>query len=92
MFGMRCLKTGRKVFAGLFGDAMVFKLGGAAHAAALKLKGGAVRPAAMARPMKEWVVAPAAHVKKWSDLDARARDRGPLTSTGSFSGIPFPPA
>jgi len=75
MFGMRCLKTSRKVFAGLFGDAMVFKLGGEAHAAALKLKGvEPFDPAAMGRPMKEWVVAPAAHVKKWSDLAARARD------------------
>ena len=75
MFGMPCLKAGGKAFAGVFGGAMVFKLGGDAHAGALELKGAELfDPADMARPMKEWVVVPPAHAKKWSDLAEQARD------------------
>ena len=75
MFGMPCLKTGRKAFAGVFGDSMVFKLGGDALARALALKGAALfDPAAMGRPMKEWVVVPSAHAKHWSDPAEQARE------------------
>ena len=74
MFGMPCLKTGGKVFAGVFGDAMVFKLRGDAHARALELRGAALfDPAAMGRPMKECVVVPPTHAKQWSALAERAR-------------------
>jgi hypothetical protein len=75
MFGMPCLKTGGKAFVGVFGDAMVFKLGGDALASALELKGAELfDPAAMGRPMKEWVVVPPSHAKQWLDLAERARD------------------
>src|SRR6185369_13159956 len=39
MFGMPTLKAGPKAFAGIFGDSLVFKLSGQAHADACKLKG-----------------------------------------------------
>ena len=69
MFGMPCYKARTKSFAGLWGDAMVFKLTGDAHAAALKLRGSELfDPSAMGRPMKEWVVVPAAHAERWPEL------------------------
>jgi hypothetical protein len=72
MFGMPTLKAGSKAFAGLFHDAMVFKLGGEAHARALALPGSHLfDPAGMNRPMKEWVVVPPEHADSWGDL-ARA--------------------
>jgi hypothetical protein len=73
MFGMPTMKADGKGFAGLFGDAMVFKLNGDAHASALALKGATLfDPSGMGRAMKEWVVVPKAHVKKWADLAASA--------------------
>jgi hypothetical protein len=67
MFGMPTIKFGGKGFAGLFGDAVVFKLGGTAHAAALALSGAALfDPSGMGRAMKEWVVVPSKHSKRWS--------------------------
>jgi hypothetical protein len=67
MFGMPTIKFGGKGFAGLFGDAFVFKLGGSTHAAALALSGAELfDPSGMGRPMKEWVVVPPAHAKRWS--------------------------
>jgi hypothetical protein len=73
MFGMPTMKADGKGFAGLFGDAMVFKLNGDAHATALALKGAVLfDPSGMGRAMKEWVVVPKAHVKKWPDLAASA--------------------
>jgi hypothetical protein len=74
MFGMPCLKTKGRTFAGVFGDAMVFKLGGDAHAGALKLKGAELfDPSEMGRPMKEWVVVPGAHAARWAGLAEQAR-------------------
>ncbi len=74
MFGMPSLKVGGKAFAGLFGDAMVFKLTGATHAEALTLKGAVLfDPSGMGRAMKEWVVVPAAHAKRWAALAESAR-------------------
>ena len=66
MFGMPVMKVHGKAFGGLFGDAMVFKLGGDAHARARKLTGAELfDPSGMGRPMKEWVVLPKAHMPKW---------------------------
>ena len=72
MFGMPTLKAGSKAFAGLFHDAMVFRLGGEAHGRALKLAGAHLfDPSGMNRPMKEWVVVPPEHAELW---DGFARD------------------
>jgi hypothetical protein len=69
MFGMPALKHSGKAFAGLFGDAMVFKLDGDAHAGALRLRGAELfDPSGMGRPMKAWVVVPRAHLKAWPTL------------------------
>ena len=69
MFGMPALLLNRKVFAGLYGDAMVFKLSGDAHAAALGLAGADLfDPSQRGRPMKAWVVVPTLHAEKWGGL------------------------
>lgn len=73
LFGMTCLKAASKAFMGVFGDALVFKLGGEAHASALSLRGAKLfDPSGRGRPMKEWVVVPRAHQKKWSALAKHA--------------------
>lgn len=78
MFGMPCLKARGKAFAGLWGDSAVFKLTGEDHAAALALKGvGLFDPSGMDRPMKEWVVVPMAHTKRWDGLARAALDHVP---------------
>ena len=68
LFGMTCLKTiTGKAFAGIFGDALVFKLASATHAKALALKGAVLfDPSGKGRPMKAWVVVPKAHAKHWT--------------------------
>ena len=72
MFGMPTLKLDGKALAGLYGDAMTFKLSGDAHAAALRLEGAHLfDPSGMGRPMKAWVVVPVAHADGWEQL-ARA--------------------
>ena len=59
MFGMPNLFIGGKAFAGLYGDAMVFKLDGSAHARAPALPGAQLfDPSGRGRPMKAWVQAP----------------------------------
>ena len=69
MMGMPTLYRGGKAFAGLFGDAMVFKLEGEAHAAALTLPGSALfDPSGMGRPMKAWVRVPLEHGAEWPQL------------------------
>ena len=69
MFGMPTLKLDGKALAGLYGDAMNFKLAGAAHAEALALPGAHLfDPSGMGRPMKAWVVVPAAHAADWERL------------------------
>ena len=66
MMGMPTLFLGGKAFAGLFGDSMVFKLGGEAHAMALALPGAALfDPSGMDRPMKAWVRIPLDHALAW---------------------------
>jgi hypothetical protein len=71
MMGMPTLFLGGKAFAGLFGDSMVFKLEGEAHAAALALSGAMLfDPSGMGRPMKAWVRVPLEHASAWSRLAA----------------------
>jgi hypothetical protein len=73
MFGMDVLKAKGKAFAGVFGDALVFKLHGEAHAGTRKLAGTELfDPSGTGRAMKEWVVVPRAHAKKWSALATQA--------------------
>ena len=69
MFGMPTLKLAGKALAGLYGDAMVFKLSGAAHAEALSLRDAYLfDPSGLGRPMKAWVVVPVAHAGEWERL------------------------
>jgi hypothetical protein len=72
MFGMPCLKIGGKAFAGLLQQAMVFKLGGDAHASALALSGAHLFDPSGQRPMKEWIEVPAEHADRWPELGRRA--------------------
>jgi hypothetical protein len=73
--GMPCLKAHGKMYLGLWGDALVFKLTGKAHAEALAIKGAALfDPSGQNRPMKEWVAVPAAQSKRWPEF-ARAAFR-----------------
>ena len=66
MFGMPTLKLNGKALAGLYGDAMTFKLSGEGHATALGLDGAHLfDPSGMRRPMKAWVVIPVAHSDAW---------------------------
>lgn len=66
MFGMPCLKTNGKAFAGFFQDAMVFKLADPHHTKALGLSGARLfDPSGRGRPMKEWVEVPAEHASQW---------------------------
>jgi len=72
VFGMPVLKAGDKVFAGTFGDAMTFKLGPDDLEQARALTGVEPFEPMQGRPMKEWVLVPLAHAKRWSDLAERA--------------------
>jgi hypothetical protein len=72
MFGMPCLKTNGKAFAGYYEGAMVFKLTSPHHKEALNLSGAQLfDPTGRGRPMKEWVVVPVEHAYRWSEF-ARA--------------------
>jgi hypothetical protein len=69
MMGMPTLFNDGKAFAGLFGDAMVFKLDGHAHARALDLPGATLfDPSGMGRPMKAWVQVPLPVASEWPSL------------------------
>jgi hypothetical protein len=73
MMGMPTLYLGGKAFAGLFGDAMVFKLDGEAHGAGLALPGAVLfDPSGMGRPMKAWVRVPLQGASEWPNLAASA--------------------
>lgn len=66
LFGVRCIKVDGKPFAAFRNEAMVFKLRGERHAEALALPGAALfDPSGQGRPMREWVVVPAAHADRW---------------------------
>ncbi len=69
MFGMPTLKLDGKAVAGLYGDAMTFKLGSDALAEALRLDGAHLfDPSGLGRPMKAWAVVPVAHASEWERL------------------------
>lgn len=69
MFGLPTLKLGGKVVAGLYGDAMNFKLAPDALAEALRLDGAHLfDPSGTGRPMKAWAVVPVAHAEEWERL------------------------
>jgi hypothetical protein len=69
MMGMPMLYLAGKGFAGLYGNAMIFKLEGSAHAEALALEGATLfDPSGMGRPMKAWVQVPVAHASRWIHL------------------------
>jgi hypothetical protein len=75
MMGMPMLYLHGKGFAGLFGDAMVFKLGGADHTSALAMAGAALfDPSGVGRPMKAWVEVPMAGAADWPRLARLAAD------------------
>ena len=73
MFGMPCLKTGGKAFAGFYHEAMVFKLPPDGVATALALPGAHLFDPGMGRPMKEWVQVPPDHAAQWPALAEQAR-------------------
>jgi hypothetical protein len=69
LFGMPTLKVRGKAFAGLFGEAMSFKLSPADLKAALELPGaGTFDPSGMGRPMGGWVMVTAAGRDNWRRL------------------------
>ena len=73
MFGMPSIKRrGGKAFAGLYGEDMVFKLEGDAHATALALEGSHLFEPMEGRPMKAWVQVPPTHETQWADLARKA--------------------
>ena len=72
MFGMPVLKANDKVFAGTFGDAMTFKLGADDLSRALKLQGVDRFEPMKGRAMKEWVLVPLSHAKRWPKLADQA--------------------
>ena len=73
MFGMPSLKRrDGKAFAGLFGQDMVFKLTGDAHAQALALGGAHLFEPMAGRPMKAWVQVPPTHETQWAELARNA--------------------
>jgi hypothetical protein len=72
MFGMPCLKIGRKVIGGLWGDAMNFKLPPDARETALAMPGAEQFDPGMGRPMKEWVLVPVAQADAWPKLAEQA--------------------
>jgi hypothetical protein len=72
IFGNPSFMVHGKIFAGRFGEAMVFKLGGVAHVRALSLAG--MRPSdplRRDRPMEKWVEVPRRRATLWPAL-ARA--------------------
>ncbi len=66
MMGNPMLYLRGKGFAGVWGDAMIFKLEGGAHEAALSLPGAKLfDPSGEGRPMKAWVEVPLASSAEW---------------------------
>jgi hypothetical protein len=69
MFGMPTMKVGGKAFVGVPGSGgMVFKLPPDEVRATLELKGTELFDPGMGRPMREWVVVPAAQSRRWRPL------------------------
>lgn len=72
MFGMPCLKVGTKVIAGMYGDAMTFKLPPEPREQALAVPGAEPFDPGMGRPMKEWVLIPLTQSRTWPTYAAEA--------------------
>jgi len=74
MFGAPCLKIGKKAFAFLFHDEMVFKLGKEDAAYLLKEFPGATLfdPSGKNKPMTAWIQVPAQHLNQWEGLARHA--------------------
>lgn len=73
LFGMPCLKQGKKAVLGAFDGGVVFKLEGPAHAQAMALEGAALfDPGGKGRPMKAWVVLGPEHQASWLDYSMAA--------------------
>jgi TfoX/Sxy family transcriptional regulator of competence genes len=72
MFGMPSLKIKGKAFAGVYEDAMIFKLTGEAHKRALAEPGAKLFEPMAGRPMKEWVEVPFSSSKKWETYAVEA--------------------
>jgi hypothetical protein len=74
MMGMPALKRGGKLWVGFWKGEMVFKLTDEAEREqALALDGAHLfDPGERDRPMKEWVVVPEGHARKWAQLAERA--------------------
>ena len=69
MFGMPVFKVNGKAAGGQWQDAMVFKLkNAAARERALAIEGATLFDPMGGRPMKEWVVIPAAQADRWAEL------------------------
>jgi hypothetical protein len=74
MFGTPCLKIDGKMLAGLYGDAMTFKLPPEPREQALALAGAEHFDPGMGRPMKEWVVIPLEHAETWPTYASQAME------------------
>jgi hypothetical protein len=72
MFGMPTLKVNGKAFAGMHGEAMVFKLGPADIQTALSIPDATQFDPKSGRPMREWVTVPAEQSSRWPELAASA--------------------
>jgi hypothetical protein len=78
VFGKQGLMLRGKSLGCRFGPGVALRLGAgtAEHTQALALEGAELfDPSARDRPMKDWVVVPAAHAAQWYDLALAARDR-----------------
>lgn len=72
LFGMTCLKRGKKAFAGSFDGGLVVRLDEEGAEKALGIDGAKpFDPSGKGRPMKGWVVLPASAKRRWASF-ARA--------------------
>lgn len=74
LFGMPCLKVGKKAFAGSFDGGLALKLGENVDAA-LAIEGATTfDPSGKGRPMKGWAVVPASAKRRWSKYADQAHE------------------
>ncbi|WP_163103436.1 TfoX/Sxy family protein [Peribacillus alkalitolerans] len=66
MFGAKCMKINRKVFAMFYQDEMVFKLPPEKHQHVLSLEGAHLFEPMPGKKMKDWVSVP--HQEIWEEL------------------------
>jgi TfoX N-terminal domain len=72
MFGAKCIKINRKVFAMFFNDEMVFKLPPERQQHVLAIEGAHHFEPMPGRPMKDWVSVP--DQERWEELALEALD------------------